>query len=118
MKVQRGDVVLVVFPFASGKGSKRRPALVVQNDRNNQRMANTILAAITTTLHRSGEPTQVIVDPAATVGQGSGLLMPSVVSCENLLTIDQRLIQRVIGTLPAGTMRQVDSALKAALGVE
>ena len=57
MNVQPGDVVLVAFPFASGIGSKRRPALVVQSDHNNRRMANTVLAAITTTTHRSHEST-------------------------------------------------------------
>ena len=43
MKVNRGDVVLVDYPFTSG-GAKVRLALVVQNDRDNARMANTIVA--------------------------------------------------------------------------
>jgi mRNA-degrading endonuclease toxin of MazEF toxin-antitoxin module len=47
MKVKRGDVVLLSMPFAQGGGSKIRPAVVVQNDRNNARLGNTIVAAIT-----------------------------------------------------------------------
>lgn len=43
MKVQRGDVVLVNDPFASGSGSKVRPAVVVQCDRNDSRLDNTII---------------------------------------------------------------------------
>jgi mRNA-degrading endonuclease toxin of MazEF toxin-antitoxin module len=46
MKSQRGDVVLVSYPFASGGGSKVRPALVIQCDRNNGRLDNTIVAQI------------------------------------------------------------------------
>jgi mRNA-degrading endonuclease toxin of MazEF toxin-antitoxin module len=42
MKVTRGDVVLVDYPFTAG-GAKVRPALVVQNDRDNARMANTVV---------------------------------------------------------------------------
>jgi mRNA-degrading endonuclease toxin of MazEF toxin-antitoxin module len=49
-------VLLVHFPFTSASGVKVRPALVVQNDRNNHRLTNVIVAAVTTTTHRSGEP--------------------------------------------------------------
>ena len=45
MRVNRGDAVLVDYPFTTG-GAKVRPALVVQNDRDNGRMANTIVAHI------------------------------------------------------------------------
>ena len=38
MKAQRGDVVLVNYPFADGVGSKVRPALIVQCDSNNRRL--------------------------------------------------------------------------------
>jgi mRNA-degrading endonuclease toxin of MazEF toxin-antitoxin module len=51
MKLQRGDVVVVRFPFSSGAGAKLRPAVVVQNDVNNSRLQNVIVAAITTTTH-------------------------------------------------------------------
>ena len=62
MSVRRGDVVLLQALFTSGAGAKSRPMLVVQNDANNARMANTILVFITTNLARSSEPTQVLVD--------------------------------------------------------
>jgi hypothetical protein len=41
----------------------------VQCDRNNQRLTNVILAAITTTIHRSGEPTQLLFEVAMPAGQ-------------------------------------------------
>ena len=47
MTVKRGDVVLVPVPFTSGVGGKVRPALVVQTDHNNNRLADTIVAVIT-----------------------------------------------------------------------
>jgi mRNA-degrading endonuclease toxin of MazEF toxin-antitoxin module len=49
MNVRRSDVVLVLYPFASGRGGSRRPALIVQNDPDNARLHNTIVAQITTT---------------------------------------------------------------------
>lgn len=46
MKITRGEVVLVDYPYSDGTGSKVRPALVVQNDNLNLRITDTILAAI------------------------------------------------------------------------
>jgi mRNA interferase MazF len=83
--VNRGDVVLAFYPFASGSGGKRRPGLVVQNDPDNARMAATILAQITTNLARVGEPTHLLIESSTTEGQQSGLLHDSLVSCNNLL---------------------------------
>jgi mRNA-degrading endonuclease toxin of MazEF toxin-antitoxin module len=101
--------------FFNPRGEKY--GLVVQNDRNNTRMANTILTAITTTTHRSGEATQLEIDPSTPAGKQSGLLTLSVVSCENLATIERSLISKVIGHLPLSLMRQVDACLRASLGL-
>jgi mRNA interferase MazF len=117
MAAHRGDVVLIDAPFVTRPGSKVRPMLVIQDEQNNQRMANTILASITTNTSRSGEATQVLIDVTTPDGQQSGLLRTSVVSCENILTVRQAHIQTTIGTLPPVLMQQVDSALKASLGL-
>jgi mRNA interferase MazF len=117
MSVKRGDVAIVRFPFASGTEAKVRPALVVQNDHNNSRMTNIILVAITTTTHRSQEPTQLLLEVATPADRQSGLLKDSIVSCENLATVEQSLITRVIGSLPPAVMLQVDDCLKASLAL-
>ena len=115
--MQRGDVVLLNFPFSSGTGSKLRPALVVQNDQNNQRMGNTIVAMITSTTHRTHQPAQVLIDITTPEGQQSGLRLTSAITCENLFTVEQRLIARTIGSLQPDTMKQVDDCLKESLGL-
>ena len=117
MNVSRGDVVLVEFPFTSGTAKKLRPAVVVQNDQNNRRLATTILAPVTSNTRLSQEPTQVGVDPAEAVGRPTGLLKPSAIKCENLATIEVHLIRRRIGAVPAPPMTLVDESLKASLGI-
>lgn len=117
MRVRRGDIVLLQAPFTGRSGSKARPLLVVQNNVNNARMANTILAFITSNTSRSSEPTQVLIDVSTPDGQLCGLKQTSVVSCENLLTVVQADVIKTIGSLPASLMRQVDAALKASLGL-
>lgn len=115
MSVQRGDAVIIDWPFAGGGGGKARPALVIQNDRDNVRLTNTIVAMITSRTHRSGEPTQVLVDVSTPDGQQTGLHRTSVVNCANLFTLEQTKILHTIGKLSAALVQQVDTALKAAL---
>jgi hypothetical protein len=42
---------------------------------------------------------------------------PSLVTANNLYTVDQAIVIRVIGSLPLPVMRQVDAALNTALGL-
>jgi mRNA interferase MazF len=114
MSVQRGDVVMVNWPYSDRTGSKVRPALVVQVDSLNNLIADTVLVSITKT-SRGATSTEVVIDPV--VDTQSGLRYRSVASCNNLMTIDQTLINRTIGTLTGATMRQVESCLKTALGL-
>jgi mRNA interferase MazF len=113
--MRRGDVVIVPFPFQDRLGEKIRPAVIVQCDRENQRLANTVVAMVTGNLADAGQPTAVLIDPTAPDGAGSGLAGPSLVKCCNLATVRQSRILHVIGSLSAALQRHVDDALKMAL---
>jgi mRNA interferase MazF len=117
MQVRRGDVVLALYPFAAGRGGSRRPALVVQNDRDNERLHNTIVAQITTNLRQATESTHLLIGRTTSEGQQAGLLHDSAVSCNNLATVYEDRIDRVIGHLPEAVMRRIDACLKTALGL-
>ena len=119
MRVNRGEIVLVDFPYSNHTGSKIRPALVVQSDVWNQRLDDTILALITSSPQRmTGAPTQYFIDTSTVEGQQARLRFDSIVQCENLVTHDQRLILRIIGRLPDSAMQQIDACLKAALDIQ
>ena len=75
------------------------------------------LAQITTNLARAGEPTHLLIETSTTEGQSSGLLHDSLVSCNNLITVELTRVHKVIGRLPAATMQKIDDCLKAALGL-
>lgn len=111
--MKRGDVDIVDFPYSDLTGSKVRPALVVQSDTLNQARADTILAIITSTY--GGKVTELLVDIAAE--PASGLKFNSTVQCDTLVTLDQSLILRVIGSLSAATMAKVNDCLRAALSL-
>ena len=115
MSLQRGDVVLAWYPFASGGGGKRRPCVVVQNDEDNNKSANTIVAQITSNLNRSGDKSHFLIEATTADGRQTGLLHDSLVSCNNLATIEQNLIAKTIGSLSAALLVKLDECLKAAL---
>jgi mRNA interferase MazF len=111
----RGDVVIVDFPFSDQPTRKRRPAVVVQADVYNQLIAKTVIAMVTGNLARRNDPAHLFVDPATPDGASSGLRMPSLVSCNNLLTIDQEDIINTLGHLSDVLKQQLNDCLKAAL---
>lgn len=113
--MNRGDVVIVEFPFVDGSRGKNRPALIVQHDRDNRRLANTIVAMISGNLRHATESTQVLVDPNTDEGALSGLHGPSVVKCNNLFTVRQQDIWQVIGRLSDPLLNEVNRGLRAAL---
>ncbi len=114
--MKRSDVVIVDYPYSDGTGRKVRPALVVQADAKNSVLDDTILALITSQLRRSLD-THVAVDLSTPEGKKSGLRLPSAVQCENLYTLEQKRVLKVIGSLSPSTMTKIDECLKRALGV-
>jgi mRNA interferase MazF len=114
---KRGDVVMVDFPFTDTGQTKVRPAVVVQNDRDNQKIRKTIIAMVTGNLRRQGDPSHVFIDPGTPEGGSSGLSFPSLVSCNNLFTIEQTSIIRVVGHLSDVLKQQLNDCLKAAMEI-
>ncbi len=111
---KRGDVVLVLFPNSNLRTAKTRPALIVQADNLQTGLPQVIVAMITSKLFRANHPSRVTILLTTPEGQQSGLLSDSVVMTDNLATITERAIDRVIGKLP---MSAIDAALRHTLGL-
>lgn len=119
MKYERGDVVLVDYPFADQTGSKVRPALVVQADTWNVRLDYTILAMITSSPRRRlAVPTQLFIEINSPEATGTGLRADSVIQCENLVTYKQSKILKHLGRLTALSMDQIDDCLRSTLALK
>lgn len=113
--VLRADVVIVYFPFTDQPRKKRRPAVVVQADAYNRLIRKTIVAMVTGNLLRSQDPAHLFVDPKHPDGTSTGLRAPSLVSCNNPVTIDQDDIVQNLGHLSDVLQQKLDHCLKAAL---
>jgi mRNA interferase MazF len=117
MSVRRGELVIVDWPLFRPTGSKAkpRPAVVVQNDKDNARLTNTIVAMVTSVTRREMEPTQFLIEIATPEGRVTGLRQDSVVNCINLLTLEQQKLLFAIGSLSAPLIHKLNECLKAAL---
>jgi mRNA interferase MazF len=73
-----------------------------------------IVAMITSQTSRADHPSRVSISTASALGKKSGLLTDSVVMTDNLATIVDGAVYRIIGSLP---MTQVDAALRHTLGL-
>ncbi|CAN5175304.1 hypothetical protein BH10PLA2_BH10PLA2_15980 [soil metagenome] len=108
--MNRGNVVLVDWPYSDRTGSKLRPAVVVQADFLNELIDDTVLALISSKKHGLAE---VEIDP--TQETLSGLMQTSYLTGMNLLTSDQVLVVRTLGVLSAETLDKINACLKLAL---
>ncbi|NUO81411.1 type II toxin-antitoxin system PemK/MazF family toxin [candidate division KSB1 bacterium] len=111
MALQRGDIVLVDFPFVDRTGSKLRPALVVSSSiYYTERPQDIIVAVISTQTQRySGSTDYFIQDWRA-----AGLSHPCVLRC-TLLTILSSRINHKIGTLSKNDLLGASNCLRLAL---
>ena len=115
MPCRRGDIALVLFPDSNLRTAKRRPVLVVQADELGTGLPQTIVAMITGNLARAGHPSRVSVYPATSEGKATGLLTDSVIMTDNLATVLDTEIDRVIGVFPQ--MAKVEVALRQTLSL-
>ncbi len=113
MPWQRGDVVIVDFPFVDRFGSKNRPALVVSGSAyHSERPQDVIVAVISTQIQQYKGST----DSPLQDWQSAGLVQPSVLR-STLLTILASRITRKIGTLTAHDLHEAALRLKLALEI-
>ncbi len=96
MNCKQGDVVLVLFPNSDLKTFKKRPALVVQSDNIQTNLDQKIIALITSNINRTGE-TRIFVKRDSEEGIQMGLATDSVIVIDNLVTVVEREIYKVIG---------------------
>lgn len=109
----RGDVFLVIFdPTLGAEIRKTRPALIIQNDIANRYSAITVVAAITSQFEEPPYPTEVIIRRPE-----GGLGADSVVLLNQIRSIDKQRLLKRMGCVTSETMRKVDQALLASLGL-
>jgi mRNA interferase MazF len=115
MPISRGDILLVLYPDSNLRTAKRRPAIAVQADHLQSELPQVIVAMITSNLARVPHPSRVAVTQNSTVGQQMGLRTDSVVMTDNLATVLESEVDKVIGHM--SDTRDLDDALRHTFGL-
>ena len=113
----RGDVVLCRLPLPSTQLAqfKLRPAVVISKNANNRRLDDLIVAPCTSNTSRRKEPTQYVLEGAELAS--AGVVVPSAVRGEALMTIPKTMVLRVLGHLSTSALTAIDGCLKDALAL-
>ncbi len=110
MAFQRGDVVLVPFPFSDLSTTKVRPAVVVSSALYHTTEPDLLLAALTSRITASPTPLDYVLSDWHT----AGLRHPSALK-PALFTLDPSRVLHHIGALTSTDLAQVDQRLRRAL---
>jgi mRNA interferase MazF len=88
----KGKIVVIPFPFTDLISSKRRPALVLHEYKD-----DVIVAYISSRVPERLSPAEVLVSCVSASFKGTGLLTDSVIMLNKPATVEKRLIIRVLG---------------------
>lgn len=99
--MQKGDIVLIQFPFSDLSGNKKRPALVLVG-----RELDITVAFISTQL-KWKEPTDILLKPT----KENGLKRDSIIRLAKLATIDKGLALGLIGRVNKHNIQAINRNL-------
>ncbi len=116
----RGDVVIVPFPFVTSEGAaqKARPTLIISDNSIDRRFDDLIMVGISSRIVEDLKETEYKIVEGTEAFKSSGLAKTSVVRCEYLMTVPRRLVARRLGHLHDATMKEIDKRLKLSLGID
>ena len=103
-----GDVLLVRFPFADLNATKKRPALLLSRVERAPRHRLTTVAMITSQV----EALELEGDVRLARWKAAGLLHPSLPRLAKLASIDDELVDKVIGRLSASDLDTAAGAFR------
>lgn len=99
--MNKGDIILVTFPFTDLSGSRLRPALVLISIKE-----DITVAFITTNLKVTGTSDLILK-----VNQTNGLKKDSLLKLNKIATLDVGLVMGKIGNLNESELKEVDKKL-------
>ncbi|MEA2074368.1 MAG: type II toxin-antitoxin system PemK/MazF family toxin [Euryarchaeota archaeon] len=120
MNYDRGDVVIIPFPFVTSEGvsQKARPVLIISDHSIDRRFDDLIMVGITSRVVEDLKETEYRIVEGTEAFKSSGLAKTSVVRCEYIMTVPRKLVVRRLGRLPDEIMTEVDKRLKLSLGIK
>ncbi|MBC8449858.1 MAG: type II toxin-antitoxin system PemK/MazF family toxin [Chloroflexi bacterium] len=112
MVFQRGEVVLLSFPYTDLSATKARPAVIISSDEYHVANRDILVAYVTSQIQQADPWLDYRLQNWAT----AGLLRPSLVK-PRLAAIDPALVRHTIGSLTSRDLAEVDRRLRRAMAL-
>jgi len=114
VQMKRGEIYLLDLKQNLGAiQSGIRPVVVIQNDLGNQFSPTTIICCITSIRKKKFLPTHLMVSQ-----NSGGLRLPSIILCEQILTINKTDLTTYIGTITDNyILNRLNKCLQNSLGL-
>lgn len=109
---ERGDVVLVPFPFSDQTTTKKRPAVIISSSRYNNLSQDILIMAVTGQTEKPFEIGECLIKN----WKEAGLLKPSAIKSA-ISTIEQKLVLKKLGKLSTDDLTSLNAALKDLLEI-
>lgn len=109
---ERGDIVLVPFPFSNQTTTKKRPAVVISSNLYNEISQDVIIMAITSRIEQTNEIGETFIEN----WESAGLLKPSTVK-PAISTIESNLVLKKLGKLSPRDLASLDNILKSLISL-
>ena len=105
--MQKGDIVLIIFPFTDLSGNKLRPALVIAETPTD------VISLFITAQLKWREVTDVILIP----DNNNGIKKQSLLRISKIATLDKRLVKGRLGSVSKSVQQDIDINLKEFLQI-
>lgn len=109
---ERGDVVLVPFPFSDQTTTKKRPAVIISSSRYNDLSQDIVIMAVTSQAEKPSQIGECLIKN----WEEAGLLKPSAIKSA-ISTIEQKLVLKKLGKLSTDDLTSLNAALKDLLEI-
>ena len=110
-QIKRGEIYYAnLCPIVGSEQGGVRPVVILQNNKGNLHSSTTIVAAITSEIHKTYLPTHVIFT-------ANGMKKKSTVLLEQIRTIDKSRLDRFVGAMDDKIMKRIDKAILTSFGI-
>ncbi len=114
--MNRGDIVLIKFPFTDLSSDKVRPALVVSSDAYSTTNPDAIFIYISAVTD-SPKPPDIVIEERHPEFRRSGLKKASVIKCDKIVTLSKILASRRLGEVGPTIIEMINTKLSEILGL-
>jgi mRNA interferase MazF len=116
--MHRGEIRLIdLEPVRGSEANKRRPGVVVSNDRANA-AAETLGRGVVTVVPVTSNVARVLPFQTLLPAELTGLRVDSKAQAEQVRSVAVERLGPVLGHVPAGVMRHLDDALRLHLDLD